>query len=113
MWRHCGVFIAAIEISDEGLRYILGSCFNNAQTLCKLQPRVTSGVSYVTASASKQLGAIAGLPCLPHIVIRPPGLGHSQSDIVTRNVEFLKSQVITVNLRSKTLLYDQACLWVD
>ena len=58
-----------------------------------LQARLTSGVSYVIASASRQLGAVPGLPCLPHIVIRPPYLGQSQSEVVRQNVDMLRSEV--------------------
>jgi len=59
----------------------------------RLQAAMTSSVSYVTASASRQVGAVPSLPCLPHIVIRPPNLSHSSSATVATNLTCLKSQV--------------------
>lgn len=58
-----------------------------------LQAGTTSSVSYVTASASRQVGAVASLPCLPAIVIRPSNLSHSTSATVATNLACLKSQV--------------------
>ena len=68
------------------------------------QARLTSSVSYVTASSSRQFGAVLGLACLPHIVIRPPNLVLSTSNTVTSNLECLKSEVndqsVTRSMRS-------------
>ncbi len=63
-----------------------------------LQAGLTSSVSYVTASASRQDGAVPSLPCLPHIVIRPPNLSHSTSATVATNLACLKSQVCNQEL---------------
>ena len=39
----------------------------------RLQEKLSSGVSYVIPTESRQVG-VDGLPVLPHLVIRPPGL---------------------------------------
>ncbi|DBB01225.1 TPA: hypothetical protein ACH3X1_001099 [Trebouxia sp. C0004] len=55
---------------------------------------LTSSVSYVTASGSRQLGAVPSLPCLPHVVIRPPNLSPSTNATAATNLACLKSQAV-------------------
>ncbi|KAA6428500.1 MAG: hypothetical protein FRX49_01376 [Trebouxia sp. A1-2] len=67
--------------------------FNHSSATAQTsQAGTTSSVSYVTASASRQVGAVASLPCLPAIVIRPSNLSHSTSATVATNLACLKSQ---------------------
>ena len=79
----------SLDWQYSSLPYVGDSAMHHAW----LQVGLTSSVSYVTASASRQVGAVPSLPCLPHIVIRPPNLSHSTSAIVASNLACLKSQV--------------------
>ena len=58
-----------------------------------LQARLASRVSYVTPSASKQVGASTGTACLPHIVIQPPNLNSVVNAAVAQNVDCMLTQV--------------------
>ncbi|KAL0039027.1 hypothetical protein WJX77_005595 [Trebouxia sp. C0004] len=69
--------------------------FNHSKTTVETaQAGLTSSVSYVTASGSRQLGAVPSLPCLPHVVIRPPNLSPSTNATAATNLACLKSQAV-------------------